>query len=66
MPKSSRAEIERRLAILDELARLGRRIGPIPGDPVAEMREERAEPLVRILLDPRRPEPDEADEIVES
>lgn len=37
----SRAEIERRLAVLDELARLGAEIGPISGDPIAEVREER-------------------------
>jgi hypothetical protein len=36
-----RAEIERRLAVLDELARLGAEIGPISGDPIAEAREER-------------------------
>lgn len=37
----SRAEIDRRLAVLDELARLGAEIGPISGDPIAEVREER-------------------------
>lgn len=36
-----RAEIDRRLAVLDELARLGAEIGPISGDPIAEAREER-------------------------
>lgn len=37
----SRAEINRRLAVLDELARLGAEIGPISCDPLAEAREER-------------------------
>lgn len=37
----SRAEIDRRLSVLDELARLGTAIGPVTGDPIAEAREER-------------------------
>lgn len=49
----SRDEKERRLAVLDKLAEVGRRIGPISGDPVAEMREERAQHLVEVLLQER-------------
>lgn len=37
----SRAEIDRRLAALDDLARLGAKIGPVTGDPIAEVRAER-------------------------
>lgn len=44
-----RAEIDRRLAVLDELARLSDEIGPITGDPLAEAREERDRELEAIL-----------------
>lgn len=45
----SRAEIDRRLAALDELARLSAEIGPISGDPIAEVREERDREIEAVL-----------------
>ncbi len=45
----SRAEIDRRLRVLDELARLSDEIGPISGDPIAEVREERDREIVAVL-----------------
>lgn len=50
-----RAETERRLAVLDELARFRRRIGPICVDLVAEAREERQRQLGEVLLREREP-----------
>lgn len=49
----SRLGKEQKLAVLDRLAEFGRRIGPIGGDPVAEMRDERARHLVEVLLQER-------------
>lgn len=45
----SRAEIDRRLRVLDELARLSEEIGPISGDPIAEVREERDREIAAVL-----------------
>ncbi len=51
----SRAETERRLAVLDELARFRRRIGPVGVDLVAEAREERQRQLEDVLFQEREP-----------
>lgn len=41
--------VEERLQLLDDLAELGREIGPIAGDPLGEVREERQQELGRVL-----------------
>lgn len=45
----SRTEIDRRLAALDELAQISVEIGPISGDPIAEVREERDREIEAVL-----------------
>lgn len=42
-------ETEAKLRTLDELASLGRKIGPVSGDPIAEARSERETERTRVL-----------------
>lgn len=44
-----KAETEEKLRTLDKLASLGRKIGPVSGDPIAEVRAEREADQARIL-----------------
>lgn len=47
--KRMNAEADSKLRTLDKLASLGRKIGPVSGDPIAEARAERGAEQARVL-----------------
>lgn len=44
-----KSEIDEKLRALDELARLGGKIGPVSGDPISEARTERNAEQAQVL-----------------